>query len=325
MFLKSKDRKLLGFLRYQRYLGLNDIDYSKQLQRYIVHFDCYSGLSQLLVLLIVCGSLHGTLTGQCVYNPEMISKPVKAFYYLHLLMPPIIQILLNICLRSRQQRQRVLLQRMSLLAQRLLLNTEALPCPRWLYRLCLGSSTFYILHLTMFAMIFDDYCHQIQIIFYYICFFLHIIRKNFIITCYTSLVNVASNLLQAQAAQLSRALPGIHVDKLANYLQTHDEILLMCHEELVDVFGIALLVCLIFICQNSIFVAYLATLKSRFDYINILGILTWMTVNIIFMYMPLKINNLAYEVSSQAKYLAFIIPSIASWSSFLIFVILDQL
>lgn len=300
MLKNPRDRKLLSFLNYQRYLGLNDIDYSKQLQCYIVHFDCCSGLSQLLVLLIVFGSLHGILTGECVYNAEMISKPVKAFYYLHLLMPPIIQILLNLCLRFRQQRQQLLLQRMSRLTQRLLLNTESLSCPRWLYRLCLVSCTFYILHLRMFAVIYNNYCHQVYQVFYYICFFLHIIRKNFILTCYTSLVNVVSNLLQAQAAQLSRALPDVHPDKLAFYLQTHDEILLLCHEEIVQVFGIPLLVCFIFLCQNSIFMAYLATLESRFTFFNVLGILSWMTFNIIYMYVPLKINNLAYEVSIEA-------------------------
>ncbi|TDG42596.1 hypothetical protein AWZ03_010981 [Drosophila navojoa] len=190
---------------------------------------------QLVVLLIVFGSLHGVLTGECVYNAEMISKPVKAFYYLHLSMPPIIQILLNLCLRFRQQRQQLLLQRM----------------------------------------------------------------KNFILTCYTSLVNVVSNLLQAQAAQLSRAIPDIHPDELALYLQTHDEIVLLCHEELVQVFGIALLACFIFLCQNSIFVAYLATLESRFTLLNVLGILSWMAFNTIYMYMPLKINNLAYELVAQ--------------------------
>lgn len=297
MFPEATQRKLLIFIDHQRYLGLNDIVYSQDSKNYIVQANWSSYTSQLLALAIVGLSLYGTLSGQCVDNVEMISKPVKAFYLLHLLMAPIIQILLNFYLRMRQQTQQLLLQRLSQLAQRLQLDTQALPRPRWLYRFWLSSCTFYAVHISIFAVIYWNLCPQIEQIFFYMCFFLNFMRIFFVITCYTSLVSVVSSLLQAHSAQLILTVSRPSLEELGNSLSLYDQLLLLCHEEVVKVFGAALLLSFLNLGQNSIFVTYLATLENRFSYGEVVAIVSWMSVNILYMYMPLTINNLSVEVS----------------------------
>lgn len=298
MFSQPKHRKVLLFIHYQRYLGLNDIEYSKQFHGYSINSDWSSYTSLLLILAIVCSALYGTLSGVCVSNDEMISSPVQLYYHLYMITAPILQILFSILLRIRQQSQLQLLQRMSLWSQRLLLDTQRFPCSRWLFRLWLGTSSVYFIHMTIFTALFWHTCQRIELIIYYICSMLDIVRTFFIIICYTSLTSVMCSLLHAHAEQLIRDKSvELSPEQLANHLSIRDELLLLCHEELVEVFGIAMLLSLLHLCQNCVYVGYMATLESRFSYMEVLVIIYCMALNIFYIYLPLTINHVANQVS----------------------------
>lgn len=298
MFSKPKHRKLLSLIHYQRYLGLNDIKYSEQFHDYSINSDWCSYTSLLLILSIACSSLYGTLRGVCISNDEMISSPVQLYYNLYILTAPILQIIFTILLRIRQQSQLQLLQRMSLWSQCLLLDTQRFSNPRWLLRLWLGTCSLYSIHMTIFTALFWHTCPQMELIIYYICSMLDIVRTFFIIICYTSLTSVMCSLLQAHAEQLNRdESVGLSPEQLASHLSIRDELLLLCHEELVEVFGIAMLLSLLHLCQNCVYIGYMATLESRFSYVEVLVIIYCMTLNIFYIYLPLTINHVANQVS----------------------------
>lgn len=302
MFFKSQNRKLSSFIHYQRYLGLNNIDYSMQLNGYSIRTDCSTYAALLLLLTIVCATLYGIISGVCVSNEEMISSAVQFYYYLFIFTAPVLQILFTILLRIREQSQLKLLQGMSWWSQRLLLDTQKLSRPRWLFRLWLCTSLLYSLHMTIFTAAFWHTCPQLDVVIYYVCSILDIVRTFFIIICYTSLTSVMSSLLQAHAEQLMRE-EFLHLfpEQLANHLSIHDELLLLCQEELVDAFGIAMLLSILHLCQNCVYIGYVATLESRFSYVEVVVILYCMGLNILYIYLPLTMNHVGNQVSRSLQ------------------------
>lgn len=299
--MKSGHRKLCSFIHYQRYLGLTDIDYSRDLESYVVNPSGCSYGTQLLVLGTMCFSLYITLTESCGFNVDMESKPGRSFYHLVLWTVPVTQLMLNIWFRIQQQSQRILLQKLSQLACSLRLNTLMVTRPHCLYRIWIGSSIFYALHLSIGFIYYWNLCPRQS--FYIFCLLLSLMRTNYMITCYTSLVSLVLSLLKEQANQLEQTVtspaPSVFLSmaNLAENLQIHDELLLICNEDLFKTFGVVMLLNFLILVQNSIYFFYLSTLKKLFGVIETITLLTWMSLICLYMIMPLKDKSLVENVS----------------------------
>lgn len=147
MFQDFRHGKLLKFLHYQRLMGITYIDYSSVLRGYVLNptWTCY--MLQLLVLMILSYCLYGTLDLKCVDNVDMESPSLQIFYQLVLLTSPITQYFVIFWMHLQEQKQLILLQKLSNLAHCLQVETLTLTRPCCQYRFWWITTFYYILHL----------------------------------------------------------------------------------------------------------------------------------------------------------------------------------
>lgn len=291
-----QSQQLFAFFHYQRFLGLNDIVYSNCLQCYVLHATCCSRFAQLLVLcIIICALLEGFL-GDRVDYVDMESTVGSAVYQILLLTSPVTELLLHIWLHSQQHLQQNLLNRLMDLALRLQVDIHAFSSLRWLYRIWLGISLIYVYHILQYTIATWEQNNGFQQLLGLICMCMHNIRIKFIITCYTALVYVVMILLQAQAHQL-HLRDQIPLLDIASNLCIHDELLLLCHEEMLNVFGVALIFPFLYFVLDATCVCYIATFVDRFSHKEVLLVLSWLMPIFFYMALPLVVNNVANQVS----------------------------
>lgn len=291
-----QDQRLLAYLHYQRFLGLTNIDYSSCLQRYVVHATCCSRNAQLLTLCLIFGALIEPFLATRVDYVGIESSVGKAFYQIVVFASPTTELLLHIWMRLQQHVQQTLLNRLSDLAGRLQVNTTSLSCPRWLYRIWLGISLLYSWNFLIYTIDTWTASSQLRQLPSLICLCMHLVLINYVITCYTALVYVVMSLLQAQADQLRLGVL-ITLEELTNSLCIHDELLLLCHEEMLQVFGGALIFPFLYFVLDATFICYIATFEDRFSYKEVLMVLCWLTPLFFYMGMPLMINDVVKQVS----------------------------
>lgn len=303
-----KDRrhgKLFTFVHYQRLMGLAYIDYSSVLRCYVFNPTLFFYILQILVLFILSYCLYGALTLACVDKFDMESHPGRNFYQLVLLTCPITQFMVMFWFYLQQEKQMNLLQKLSNLAFCLKVDTTVLTRPCWFYRIWLGTTFYYNVNLITGIINLWEYCPHFLEIINFLAFNINIVRNNFIITCYASFVSAIVSMLQEQASQLIQSGSSISSITLAKNIRIHNELLLMCMEELMDVFGVILLLDIFYIGNNAVYVAYLFTLDSQFSSKAMVNMLCWMIVLCIYMVIPLMNNALITEVSLiyQSNYL----------------------
>lgn len=289
--------KLFTFVHYQRLMGLTYIDYSSVFRSYVFNPTLFCYILQILVLSILSYSLYATITFQCVDKFDMESHPGQMFYQLVLLTSPITQFFVIFWIYLQQGKQMNLLQKLSNLAFCLKVETSALSRPCWLYRIWLGSTIYYNVHLVYGVIDLWDHCPHFLEIMIYLAFNINIVRNNFIITCYASFVSAILSMLQEQASQLIQSGSSISSETLAKNIRIHNELLLVCMEELMDVFGVILLLNFLFAGHNAVYIAYLTTLDSQFSSIEMVTMLVSMIVLCTYMGMPLMNNAVITEVS----------------------------
>jgi len=291
---------MLAFLNYQRFLGLTDLHFSKSLQRYERHPTWCTFFAHLLVLsLIVCNLIEVFIKKNLDYM-GIQSRMDKMFFHLVNVISPLTELMVNLWLRITIETQGALLNRLRDLSIRLQLDTLALSLPHWLFRLYICLC---IVHLSLLS----QYCitnwnlYPYQHIFTIVGYLLHLVRTNYFITYYSSLVYIVRRLLRAQADQLKIMLRNRQISpkELRDCLGIHDELLLLCQEEMTYVFGVVLIFSYLNFTLNATSVAYVSTLEDRFSRIEVIFVLTWMSPICLYMIMPLMINEVAKEVRSK--------------------------
>ncbi|KAM8714772.1 hypothetical protein ACLKA7_001177 [Drosophila subpalustris] len=297
-----KAGKLLTCIHYQRYLGLNDVDYSHIQKRYILNASWSSYGIQLLMLIILFAALLAAMTEVGVASVDLKSRSADRFHYVLILSMPITQILVNGWLRYQQASQQHLLQMMAEIASRLEVDTLKLPRPRWLYRLWVGVCIIYAINITVFvwASLLSNPNYLFLISF--LCYFILIVRSNFIITCYNSLVHVSLVLLQAQQDQLDSMLKSISIsaEEVSQSLCLFDEVLLLCQQEIVQVFGGALVFIMIFSTLNATCALYISAIEKHAFLREFLRIVIWYTPLYLYICLPMTGNKIADQQKSQS-------------------------
>lgn len=297
MFEDSRHGKLFKFLHYQRLMGLAYIDYSSVIRGYVLNPTRACYMLQLLVLLTLSYCLYGVLDKQCVDSVSMGSPSLQIFCQLVLLTSPITQYFVIFWMHLQEQKQLILVQKLCNLAHLLQVETSILTRPNWLYRFWWITTIYYILHFLHDSISFWQHCPHIVGTMYSVTFYINLVRNNFIITCYTSLVSVIMSMLQEQASQLIRTGSTIDCTTLAKNFRIHDEFVLICMEELMEVFGVILLINFLYIGTNAVYVAYLTTLDNQFSSREMVTIYIWMLLLFVYTSIPLMNNELIKGVS----------------------------
>lgn len=304
MFVKLQQGKLFSFIHYQRYMGLTDIDYSNIFNYYEIRGNFWSFSIQFLMLIIFMFTLLGTLGEKSIFYLDMQSSTGNNFHHILIVSVPIIQLLIYIWLRSQQESQRVLLQSLTHLAGQLNVNTLELSLPRWLFRLWIGIAIFYAGNTVFFYNFYWTKNIHLGFRLSVVAVYLHLMRVNFIITCYTTLVYVAMVLFEAQTEQLNAIEDGARISlmKLANNLCMHDELLLLCCEQIVQLFGGTLVFINLYSVLDATCICYVAALEERFSVLEVIFIFSWLLPLCFYLSMPLIINNLARQVSDTNNF-----------------------
>lgn len=288
--------RLLKFLHYQRYLGLSNLDYSNVLRRYILKGSCVSHMLHLLVQATLIACILATFMQWSVNYQATDSRTGDNFDHLVILAASFTQLISNAWMRLHQQMQLKLLNRLSRVATSLRTVKLERICARWLYYLWLIICLYYALDIVFFV-VFDMDMKRDHLVFL-LGFYVRLVCANFIIICYSSLVCLVKHLFRAQAAQLQRQLRNerICLRHIAHNLKLNDELILLCQDELVNVFGGALVLPYLYGTLDATEVCYLALPMDGFSYIEMLLLLRWMIPICIFLSMPMIINDLADEV-----------------------------
>lgn len=232
---------------------------------------------------------------------DMRSTSGNIYQHLVVLSIPSTQIFVSVWLRFQQKTQQILLEKLSQLASRLQVDTERFPRPRWLFRLWLASLAYYacmILGFTLFVW------NPFRYWSYYLAFasfFVLMVRSTFLITYYTSLVHEVLVLLQTQADQLQSMLDStkMSLSELSCNLCLYDELLLLCQQEIVQIFGVSLIMILIFYLLDAVSILYMTTLNEKFTLLEILRLLLWFVPLNIYQSMPMTVNELTRQVSKR--------------------------
>jgi len=230
---------MFKFLYYQRFLGLTDLHFSKSLQRFVVHATWCTIIARLLVLSVFICELFQVLIKMNVDFMGVESRTGRIFFQVVNVVAPITELMVNLWLRMTIEAQIILLNGLTDLSKRLQLDKLDLRWPQWLIRLWIGISITYLCIISHYTISTWYSYHQFQHLFSIMGYFLHIVRTNYIITCYTSLVYIVQRLLRTQADQLKRN-PLKFSDKLRDYLSIHDQLLSLCQEKMVQVFGVCM-------------------------------------------------------------------------------------
>lgn len=289
--------KLSSFIHYQRYLGLNDIDYSKFRECYVLNGNWISYLSQVAVQLIfTAGILEALLRRDVIYG-DLKSRFANYFHNVVVLFIPITQILVGIWIRFQQETQWILLNKLSQLATRLQVDTERLQYPRVLYRFWLSTSAYNTANIIVFSWLVWNPDKNLTYLIAFGGFLVLLIRSNFLIICYTCLVHEIKLLLKAQADQLKKS--PYSTRQLSENLCLHDELLLLCRQEIVEVFGGALILIIIFNLLDATLLLYVSAMPEEFSPLEALKLLVWVVPLVIYLAMPLTVNDLAKQVRNN--------------------------
>lgn len=274
-------------------MGLTDIDYSTTLHAYVLNGNFWSYSIQLLTQLIFMASLLDALARRYLY---LQSETGNDFHHIYVIAMPISQLFAYIWLRTHQESHRMLLQMLTQLARRLKVDTLQLTPPRWLCRFWMVFCALYSCDLALGY----SFCNAkgAQCILLHLSFYVHLVRINYITVYYTSLVYLMMVLLQSQAYQL-RGETHMNLEKLTRNLGIHDELLLLCHEKIVLVFGGAFVFISLYSFLEAICICYLATVEDYSSVLELLYVFSWMIPIFCYLCMPLVVNNLARQVSTN--------------------------
>jgi len=179
----TRNRKLLFFLHYQRYLGLTNLDFSKSLHIYWLHGTWSSTAIQIVVVGVFMAALLGALA-ESLYYMETKSQTGNTFDNAVILTTSVTQLLANLWLRSQQKSQVNLLQRLSQVVELLQFEPYAVPQFRWLYRIWLLVCLIYGAMVTHFGINWLT-TMQISRVLTLIGFVYRCVLANFQFTCYT--------------------------------------------------------------------------------------------------------------------------------------------
>lgn len=273
-------------------MGLSDIDYSSDLECYVINGNWRSHGMQLVVQIIFVACFYGAVSGRYVNLP---SESGNDFHHIYILLAPITQILVNVWLRVTQDTQLILLERLTNWTRALEVNTLDLTRPKWYFRIWVAISVLYACDI-VFARFYFNVNHSFG---YYLAmsgYIVLLVRTNYIILCYTSLVYLVMILLQQQAHQL-QSEPPITVARLAQSLAIHDKLFLLCHEQIVHVYGGSLGFLFLYTVLDAICTCYLASLEERFSFVEVLFVLCWIVPIFVSLIIPLTVNHLTKQVS----------------------------
>lgn len=304
------EMKLTSFIRYQRYMGLTDIDYSDVRKCYVLNGNWKSYSSQVVIqIILTAGFIEALLRTGFIYM-DMRSRSVNLFHYLVILFIPITQLLVSIWIRLQQKTQVILLNKLTQFTDRLQVNTEKMSRPRWLYCLWMVTSLYYTCMIIAHSLLVWNLRRNWSYLLAFLSFFVLLVRSNFLITLYTCLVHVVMGLLQVQA-DLLKITPRT-LAELSNNLCLYDDLLLLCHQELVQVFSGAFIMIFSFYLLDATCLSYVTTITERFSVLKVLQTFSWLIPLIIYLIMPLMVNDLKRQVSKKMKQYIYISSSIYS-------------
>lgn len=260
-----------------------------------------SYLSQVLIKIMLCVDLIEALHRRSIIYMDMRSTSGNIYEYLVVISIPTTQLFVSVWLRFQQKTQQILLEKLSQLACRLQVDIERLQRPRWLFRFWLAILAYYtciILGFTLFVW------NPFRYWSYYLAFasfFVLMVRSTFLITYYTSLVHEVLVLLQTQADQLQGILDSTKMcsSELSCNLYLYDELLLLCQQEIVQIFGVTLILIFVFFLLDAISILYMTTLKEKFSLLESLRLLLWFVPLSIYQSMPMTVNELTRQVSKR--------------------------
>lgn len=297
----SERKPLFPLFIYQRYLGITDLNYSKSLQRYVINPTWQTYIAQLIPLCIISGCFWEIFVRGIWDYLDIESSVGSIFVYLLVIAIPMTELMANIWLRIVQQTQNTLLNRLAALTSRLQVDTTSMQKPQRIRRLWIGICLFYLFNILNF-LIGSSFSHNpINHLFSYLSLYLLFVRTNYIISCYTSLIYLIQALLKAQENQwkgiwMQNRLTISRVE-LALSFKIYDELLQLCHQEIMQVFGIALIFPYMFFVMDAAAISFIATFNERFSTLEVILTISWMSPLILYMTMPLTINEVANQVS----------------------------
>uniref|UniRef100_A0A6P4EDL6 Gustatory receptor n=1 Tax=Drosophila rhopaloa TaxID=1041015 RepID=A0A6P4EDL6_DRORH len=292
----------MSFLHYQRYLGLSDLDFSDSLQKYWIHKTWFSFAAQFMVVGVFVSALVAALA-ESLYYMETKSQTGNTYDNAVILTTSISQLLANLWFRSQQESQVVLLHRLSKLVLRFKLDPMIMP--HWIYRIWLAVCLLYAILMTNFGFYwFKDM--QLSHILTLLGFGARCVLANFQFTCYSGMVLVLQRLLRAQGDQLEDLVSTTSISPadLACCLRAHDEILLLCQRELVEVYGGVLLFLFIYQVMQCVLIFYVSHLAGLNSYSDLVLILLWLIPMLFYLILPLVVNDVLNQANKTAKILA---------------------
>lgn len=300
----SRRKPLFPFLIYQRYLGFTDLDYSESLRSYVITPTWQTYVVQLIALCFIFGSLGEIIVNRGVWDFLDIQSSVgKIFVYLLIIAIPMTEFMTNAWLRIKQHTQQTLFNRLATLTSLLQVDTMAMRRPLWIRRLWIGISIFYFCNILNYMKTSWLLYNQFNHMFSYLTLYLLFVRTNYLISCYTHLVYLVRRLLQTQEDQWKEIVMGnsltISGMKLETGLRIYDELLLLCQEEIGLVFGVALIFPYMFFILDAGAICFMATFSERFSTLEVILVISWMSPLILYMTMPLTINEVAKQVSGK--------------------------
>lgn len=297
----SERKPLFPLFIYQRYLGITDLNYSRSLQRYVINPTWVTYIAQFIPLCIISGCF-----GEIIFNRRMDYLNIQSsvgylFVYLLVISIPMSELMANIWLRIVEQTQQNLLNRLAAVTSRLRVDTTSMKRPQWIRRLWIGICLFYLCMLLNFLLGSSYSRKHIDSLFSYLSLYLLFVRTNYVISCYTTLVYLIRALLRAQENQWKGIWMGnrltISRTELAISLNIYDELLRLCHEEIVQVFGITLIFPYLFFVLDAGSICFITTFNERFSIQEVILTISWMSPLILYMTMPLTINEVTEQVS----------------------------
>lgn len=299
----SRGKQLFPFLTYQRYLGITDLDYSETLGKYVITPTWKTYIVQLIALCFIFGSLREIFVHRVWDFLDIESSVGKTFVYLLIIAIPMTELMTNTWLRISQHTQQILYNRLASLTSRLQVDTMAMRRPLWIKSLWIGICLFYLCNILNYMKNSWHLYSHINHLFSYLSLYLLFVRTNYHISCYTFLVYLIRRLLQAQEDQWKEIVIGNRLTesrlKLAAGLRAYDELLLLCQEEIVQVFGVALIFPYMFFVLDAGAICFNATFSERFSTLQVILVISWMTPLILYMTMPLTINEVEKQVSER--------------------------
>ncbi|KRJ98803.1 gustatory and pheromone receptor 39a isoform X2 [Drosophila yakuba] len=300
----TRNQKLLFFLHFQRYLGLTNLDFSESLHIYCLHGTWTSAATQILVVGVFMAALVGPLA-ECIYYMDTKSQTGNTFDNAVILTTSVSQLLANFWMRSQQESQVNLLQRLSQVVGFLEFEPYIVPQIRWFYHIWLLVCLIYGVMVTHFGI---HWLKNMQLsrALTLLGFVSRCILANFQFTCYSGMVLVLKKLLQVQFKQLEQLVStnSISMAEVSGYLRSHDEILLLGQRELIAVYGGVLLFLFIYQVMQCILIFYVSNLEGFHSSNDLVLIFCWLAPMLFYLILPLLVNDIHNLANKTAKILA---------------------